>query len=690
MNKKSIIRFSAHVSLVLLVATPVLGAIQISGDPVGGGQGLVAGTLVEVLPDSSQVVFNAEFDAPGLRKLYRASTSASGTQVQINSEPVAGGDVFTFQVSPDGTTVVYTADLVTDTVDELYSASTTMAGTEVKLSDPPAFNSVVSSFKFVPNSNRVLYRADLHTDNEFELYSAEIGMSGTQVRLTNDPVLSGDAIDFQATPNGGRAIILGDLDTNNVFELYSAPINTPGGQTKISSAAVDTNLNIPFVGDFLITSNSARAIYRGAADGQVYSAPTDGTGVAIKLSDSPASGIADSIRLAPDGSRVTYAGPLLTAGVRELFSANTTVAGSQVKLNDTPVAGASGVFFNHAITPNSSRVVFSGDIPVAGQRDIFSAPIGSAGGQLQLNTNTAGGNASIIGVTSDGSRVVYGGNMNSLDRFEFYSASTTAAGTQLTLSNNPLGDLGLFGFFNSMLTPDGSHLVYSTSWTTVDVFDVYSASVTAEGTQVNLSNLSAGQSLTGFQISPDGNFVVYGVVNADFSFNGLFAADVLGQNPPVKLNDPLVAGAGGAGVALITPDSRTVIYIADQDVVGESKLFAATLPGPPMGIPGDYNNDGKVNAADYVLWRKSPASFGGDPAGYNTWRANFGQPSGDGSGSALGPSSHAVPEPSSFVTIVELCVLTMFAVGRRKKSNTRMKSGDHSSTSSNDRLRPQR
>ena len=36
---------------------------------------------------------------------------------------------------------------------------------------------------------------------------------------------------------------------------------------------------------------------------------------------------------------------------------------------------------------------------------------------------------------------------------------------------------------------------------------------------------------------------------------------------------------------------------------------------------GDYNDDGAVNAADYVVWRKTD----GTPEGYNTWRANFGK-----------------------------------------------------------------
>jgi hypothetical protein len=60
------------------------------------------------------------------------------------------------------------------------------------------------------------------------------------------------------------------------------------------------------------------------------------------------------------------------------------------------------------------------------------------------------------------------------------------------------------------------------------------------------------------------------------------------------------------------------------------------------GVNGDYNNNGKVDAADYVLWRNgdSPDS---SQAGYNLWKANFGNPPGSGSG--LGSS--AVPEPST-------------------------------------------
>jgi hypothetical protein len=38
-------------------------------------------------------------------------------------------------------------------------------------------------------------------------------------------------------------------------------------------------------------------------------------------------------------------------------------------------------------------------------------------------------------------------------------------------------------------------------------------------------------------------------------------------------------------------------------------------------LPGDFNNDGDVDAADYIVWRKND----GTEVGYDSWRANFGR-----------------------------------------------------------------
>lgn len=70
----------------------------------------------------------------------------------------------------------------------------------------------------------------------------------------------------------------------------------------------------------------------------------------------------------------------------------------------------------------------------------------------------------------------------------------------------------------------------------------------------------------------------------------------------------------------------------------------------PVGVPGDYNNNGVVDTADYVLWRNGgPLQNEVDTPGvvnaadYAAWRARFGNTSGSGSGLGSG----AVPEPSA-------------------------------------------
>jgi hypothetical protein len=65
-------------------------------------------------------------------------------------------------------------------------------------------------------------------------------------------------------------------------------------------------------------------------------------------------------------------------------------------------------------------------------------------------------------------------------------------------------------------------------------------------------------------------------------------------------------------------------------------------------LPGDFNGNFIVDAADYVAWRKND----GTQDKYNTWRTNFGRAAG-GDGTASSFAAHsAVPEPSSFVMIL--------------------------------------
>ena len=93
------------------------------------------------------------------------------------------------------------------------------------------------------------------------------------------------------------------------------------------------------------------------------------------------------------------------------------------------------------------------------------------------------------------------------------------------------------------------------------------------------------------------------------------------------------------------------------------RSFLIHVPATAV-IPGDFNGNGAVDAADYIVWRKTD----GTQTGYDTWRANFGQTAGSGSGAG----AHAtVPEPTMLV------LLTVAACGsflQRRQSRWRIPS----------------
>jgi hypothetical protein len=79
-------------------------------------------------------------------------------------------------------------------------------------------------------------------------------------------------------------------------------------------------------------------------------------------------------------------------------------------------------------------------------------------------------------------------------------------------------------------------------------------------------------------------------------------------------------------------------------------------------IAGDYNDNGMLDAADYVLWRKlNGSSFNpradGDTNGvidsndYAIWRSQIGASAGAGTGTSLSSATIPVPEPATIVLI---------------------------------------
>lgn len=70
------------------------------------------------------------------------------------------------------------------------------------------------------------------------------------------------------------------------------------------------------------------------------------------------------------------------------------------------------------------------------------------------------------------------------------------------------------------------------------------------------------------------------------------------------------------------------------------------------GLPGDFNADGRVDSADYTVWRDGGTPDSGQ-AGYDLWASRYGAPATNASSIQ---SAEAVPEPSSFVLLLLVLV----------------------------------
>jgi hypothetical protein len=140
-----------------------------------------------------------------------------------------------------------------------------------------------------------------------------------------------------------------------------------------------------------------------------------------------------------------------------------------------------------------------------------------------------------------------------------------------------------------------------------------------------------------------------------------------------------------SGSASGSTESSQIVLYADSDIggggmLGESRVsldLQITFSDQPFVVPGDFNLDGTVNAADYVVWRKND----GTQQGYDTWRANFGRTaalgaasglSNDGTAAASTKSSIGVPEPAAVLISLIAAIGLVTISGRSLKRAVRI------------------
>ena len=134
----------------------------------------------------------------------------------------------------------------------------------------------------------------------------------------------------------------------------------------------------------------------------------------------------------------------------------------------------------------------------------------------------------------------------------------------------------------------------------------------------------------------------------------------------------VVYGTATAQETAMDPDllNGTRKRFTELDAAALKDIGWEVIPLP--GLPGDYNGNGTVDAADYVLWRNTlgqnvAAGSGADGSGngtignedYTYWRTRFGNVA--GSGASVNGFAAQVPEPTSGLLAVLVCSASLVA-----------------------------
>ena len=98
----------------------------------------------------------------------------------------------------------------------------------------------------------------------------------------------------------------------------------------------------------------------------------------------------------------------------------------------------------------------------------------------------------------------------------------------------------------------------------------------------------------------------------------------------------------------------------------QSQIVLSAFESLSPMLPGDYNQDGVVDSADYVVWRNGLGTTH-TQNDYTIWRAYFGQTSGSSASTTAGTSSAPIPEPDALLMIL-MGMILMFICQRRAAS----------------------
>jgi T5SS/PEP-CTERM-associated repeat protein len=475
--------------------------------------------------------------------------------------------------------------------------------------------------------------------------------------------------DASMTFNAGQTLTVNGagLDNLGMFTLNGgtisgngAVVNNYGGTLQAHGTINPTFTNNGVLQvDGVLRLNGASATNNGVVfgSGTVIGNFVNAAGGTLGLTNGNLMAISAAIDSDSDGNIDWSNAGLVT------LNGNAVLGGSQI-INSGTVDGAGTI---NAPIANSGVVrAASGQLNLAavGNTNLAAGLIQAATGNTVMVLQGLTANAGTIGLTGG----AFDNNNHPLSNtgiINGYGTIRTSALTNANKLNVGEGNMDVFGAVinNGTIGIQGGRSAYFFG----DVSG--SGNYTGLGTAVFLAAVSPGNSPASVSFGGNANLASTSTLNIELG----------GTTPGTQYDQLLVTGqlwlGGALQVSLInsfapaagdsfnildwgsltgTFDTLVLPEIASSLSWDTSQLYnTGVISVASVGLPGDYNHNGVVDAADYVVWRKGLGTIY-TPDDYNVWRANFGQTAGSGSGSVAtaGLPSSAVPEPAAWLILL--------------------------------------
>ncbi len=586
-----------------------------------------------ITKDSSTSVVFLEGPGDG-RRLHRVPLLGGSTPVLLGDVPGSSE----LELAPGSRRVLFRASPTVDWLDEIFSVPVDGTSAPVRLTDPPVTDLVTADVTSVcvnPRGGRsafvvripagydggedrvALYSAVLEPRSRpIQLFQTKGGIQGCTIDATGERVvflaspgeanyrpwsarLDGElppvrliaptstSTAFRLTPDGAQVIF--DAHEGGLGSELQAVAIDGGPVTELTDELLDDGEVVAFE----VTADGSRAVFvsgRYSREFQLYSVPVDGSTGPVRLNGDlvPGGSVDFAFQVGPDALTVVYRADQERNEVFELFAVPADGSSGPVKVSGTLVGGgdAQPAF---RIT-HDGTVVFSADRTVNQVFELFAAPIAGSAEPVKLSgTLVAGGDVEPdFELAPDGARVVFRADLELDERFDLYAAPRDGSLAPVRLSG-PLvagGDV-----LDVRVSPDGQRAVYRADATVDEQVGLHSVPVDGSAPPIAVAGPlpPGGDVLERFDLTPDGQRVVYAAdADVDNVFE-LYAAPLDRSKAARKLSGPLVLGGDAAVFQYqnspaasfsITSDGRAVLYLADQESDDVVELFVSFLERP--------------------------------------------------------------------------------------------------------------